>query len=171
MLIVVLKSCFWGRNYLFLGSEQKIYFTFMNYVRWPTVLIFPELRNFLWYRIFSFKTGRVWSNGNDFVTESLWHFSASSVQSLSCVQLFATPWTAACQASVSITNSRSLLKLTFLLHLLRRCSGKGLHLAMTGEPRGFSRVTAGFSCIQLCYFLIVWGQVTQLLVLVAYSVK
>ena len=24
--------------------------------------------------------------------------------------------------------------------LLRRCSGKGLHLAMTGEPRGFSRV-------------------------------
>ena len=34
-----------------------------------------------------------------------------SVQSLSCVQLFATPWTAACQASLSITNSRSLLKL------------------------------------------------------------
>ena len=31
----------------------------------------------------------------------------SSVQSLSCVQLFATPWTAACQASLSITNSRS----------------------------------------------------------------
>ena len=30
----------------------------------------------------------------------------SSVQSLSCVQLFATPWTAACQASLSITNSR-----------------------------------------------------------------
>ena len=26
--------------------------------------------------------------------------------------------------------------------LLRRCSGKGLHLAMTGEPRGFSRVAA-----------------------------
>src|SRR5574342_473136 len=29
--------------------------------------------------------------------------------------------------------------------LLRRGSGKGLHLAMTGEPRGFSRVAAGFS--------------------------
>src|SRR5574337_493322 len=29
--------------------------------------------------------------------------------------------------------------------LLRHCSGKGLHLAMTGEPRGFSRVAAGFS--------------------------
>ena len=29
--------------------------------------------------------------------------------------------------------------------LLRCCSGKGFHLAMTGEPRGFSRVVAGFS--------------------------
>ena len=35
----------------------------------------------------------------------------SSVQSLSHVQLFATPWTAAPQASLSITNSQSLLKL------------------------------------------------------------
>ena len=35
----------------------------------------------------------------------------SSVQSLSCVWLFVTPWTAASQASLSITNSRSLLKL------------------------------------------------------------
>ena len=34
----------------------------------------------------------------------------SSVQSLSCVRLFATPSTAARQASLSITNSRSLLK-------------------------------------------------------------
>ena len=34
----------------------------------------------------------------------------SSVQSLSCVQLFATPWTTARQASLSITNSWSLLK-------------------------------------------------------------
>ena len=35
----------------------------------------------------------------------------SSVQSLSHVRLFATPWIAACQASLSITNSWSLLKL------------------------------------------------------------
>ena len=35
----------------------------------------------------------------------------SSLQSLSHVQLFATPWTAARQASLSITNSWSLLKL------------------------------------------------------------
>ena len=35
----------------------------------------------------------------------------SSVQSLGGVRLFMTPWTAACQASLSITNYRSLLKL------------------------------------------------------------
>ena len=35
----------------------------------------------------------------------------SSVQSLSHDRLFATPWTAECQASLSITNSRSFLKL------------------------------------------------------------
>ena len=38
-------------------------------------------------------------------------FQFSSVQSLSCVQLLATPWTAACQASLSITNSWGLLTL------------------------------------------------------------
>ena len=38
-------------------------------------------------------------------------FQFSSVQSLSRVWLFATPWIAACQGSLSITNSRSLLKL------------------------------------------------------------
>ena len=37
--------------------------------------------------------------------------NSSSVQSLSRVQLFVTPWTAARQASLSITNSQSLLKL------------------------------------------------------------
>ena len=39
-----------------------------------------------------------------------YHFS--SVQSLSRVQLFATPWIAACQASLFITNSRSSPRLT-----------------------------------------------------------
>ena len=38
-------------------------------------------------------------------------YSVSSVQLLSHVRLFATLWTAACQASLSITNSQSLLKL------------------------------------------------------------
>ena len=41
--------------------------------------------------------------------------SISSVQSLSCVLLFVTPWTAAHQASLSITNSWSLLKLMSIM--------------------------------------------------------
>ena len=41
------------------------------------------------------------------------HYSVqfSSVQSLSCVQIFATPWTAVGQPSMSITNSQTLPKL------------------------------------------------------------
>ena len=38
-------------------------------------------------------------------------FRTGSVQSLSQVRLSATPWPAACQASLSITNSQSLLEL------------------------------------------------------------
>ena len=51
----------------------------------------------------------------------------SSVQLLSCVWLFATPWTAAHQASLSITNSWSLLKLMSIVlvmpsnHLILSC--------------------------------------------------
>ena len=41
----------------------------------------------------------------------VFNYQFSSVQLLSCVQLFATPWTAARQASLSITNSQSWLKL------------------------------------------------------------
>ena len=37
-------------------------------------------------------------------------YMLSSVQSLSHVRLFVTPWTAVCRASLSLTNSRSLLK-------------------------------------------------------------
>ena len=40
--------------------------------------------------------------------------ASQSVQSLSHVQLFATAWTEACQASLSITNSQSLLKLMLI---------------------------------------------------------
>ena len=46
----------------------------------------------------------------DYIVNSSWR-SFSSVQSLSGVWLFVTPWTTARQASLSITNSQSLLKL------------------------------------------------------------
>ena len=42
---------------------------------------------------------------------NLYWWKISSLQSLSCVQLFVTPWTAAHQASLSLTNSQSLPKL------------------------------------------------------------
>ena len=45
----------------------------------------------------------------------------SSVQLLSGIRLFVTPWTAACQASLSITNSQSLLKLMPTNHLILCC--------------------------------------------------
>ena len=56
---------------------------------------------------------------------SLCGSSFSSVQSLSCVWLFATPWAAACQASLSITNSQSVLMFIELVipynHLILCC--------------------------------------------------
>ena len=46
------------------------------------------------------RKGINWETGTDI-------FTFSSVQSLSHVQLFVNPWTTACQASLSITNSKS----------------------------------------------------------------
>ena len=50
--------------------------------------------------------------GNSYPLDLGWSIQSprGSVQSLSCVWLFATPWTSAHQASLSITNSRSLPK-------------------------------------------------------------
>ena len=50
--------------------------------------------------------------GYNWATELNWHLHQfSSVQSLSSVWLFVIPWSAACQASLSIINSLSLPKL------------------------------------------------------------
>ena len=48
------------------------------------------------------------------ITDYTYSMSFSSVQSLSCVRLFVTPWTAALQASLSHTISQSLPKSTFI---------------------------------------------------------
>ena len=42
----------------------------------------------------------------------------SSIQPLTHVWLFATPWIAACQASLSVTNSQSLLKLVSIYSMM-----------------------------------------------------
>ena len=65
-----------------------------------------------------------------------------SVQSLSRVWLFATPWTAACQASLSITNSQSLPKpmsIELVMpsnHLILYCPLDSLPLLNTSQHQG-----------------------------------
>ena len=54
-------------------------------------------------------------------------------QSLSHVQLFATPWTAACQASLSITNSWCLLKLMSIKSVM---NSPGKNTGLTFPPPG-----------------------------------
>ena len=69
----------------------------------------------------------VWLSWLCYVRMCYGYIQFSSIQSLSRVQLFATPWTAACQASLSITNSWSLPKLMSIElvmpsnHLILRC--------------------------------------------------
>ena len=58
-------------------------------------------------------------SGKEYVKTVYCHpASVSSVHLLSHVWLFVSPWTAACQASLSITNSQSLLKLTSIASLM-----------------------------------------------------
>ena len=63
----------------------------------------------------------------------------SSVQSLSHVQLSATPWTAACQASLSITNSRSLFRLTSIESVMPS-NWEGNRQEGEGSPNGGNRL-------------------------------
>ena len=63
----------------------------------------------------------------------------SSVQSLSRVQLFVTPWTAAHQASLSITNSQSLLTL-MSIQLVRPSNHFILCCPLFLQPTTFPRI-------------------------------
>ena len=70
------------------------------------------------------------------------------VQSLSHVQLFATPWTAACQASLSFTMAQSLLKLMSIESVMPSNHLILCHpflLLPSFFPRVFSRVSQFFS--------------------------
>ena len=74
--------------------------------------IFPSIRVFPNKRDLPIRLPKYWSFSISPPNEysRLISFQFSSVQSLSCVRLFATPWTAARQASLSLTNSWSLLR-------------------------------------------------------------
>ena len=77
---------------------------------------FSEWEEFCRYFLQSHSQGSYMCSGPR-VHSFLWSFphcpsvQFKSVQSLSCVQLFGTPWTAAHQASLSITNAQSLPRL------------------------------------------------------------
>ena len=70
--------------------------------------------------------------------------SVSSVQSLSHVRLFMTLWTAACQASLSITNSQSLLKLMSIESVMS-------HPAISSSTVLFSSCLQSFPSIRVFF--------------------
>ena len=86
---------------------------------WPTLCglvvcgtsSFPVLHHH-WSLLKLMSTESVMRFNHLILCHSLKPFSSFQFSSLSQVRLFATPWTAARQASLSITNSRSSLKLT-----------------------------------------------------------
>ena len=76
-------------------------------------IIFIDLSKYNWHKtLCKFKVYKVMICCKPLQTVYHKKVQFSSVHSLSHVWLFATPWTAACQASLSITNSQSILKLT-----------------------------------------------------------
>ena len=78
----------------------------------------------------------------------------SSVQLLSRVQLFVTPWIAAHQASLSITNSRSSLKLMSVESVM---PSKQSHLSLCTSPPGLQSFPASGS-FQMSQFFASGGQ-------------
>ena len=113
-------------------SVLKIYF--FSLLKLHSTYLTGHCLHFLSYQVLVLTTGnKVWNynvflyhifasgflcmesfNMKELISEKLecyFRNLLSSVQLLSCVPLFATPWTAACQAFLSITNSWSLLKL------------------------------------------------------------
>ena len=71
--------------------------------------------------------------------------SISSFQSLSRVRLFATPWTAAHQVSLSITNSQSLLKLMSVMPFNHHILCRSPHAFSLSQHQGLFQ---GVLCIR-----------------------
>ena len=83
---------------------------------WRTLKLWGKWSNLgknIWGRIFCFYI-ELYIPLNRKCLEMLKFMYSIVVQSLSCVWLFVTPWTAACQASLPFTISYSLLKLMLL---------------------------------------------------------
>ena len=84
------------------GNSERLYFWgLQNHCRW-------------WLQPWNLKTLAPWKKGYDQPRQHIKKQRHYFVRSLSHVQLFETPWTAARQASLSITSSRSLHKFMFI---------------------------------------------------------
>ena len=92
---------------IFLGIHQSPFSVFFADSSLPLSILATE------YSKLSFQNSPLSTSTSQLSSSSVLDLNVIyiSVQSLSCVGLFVTPWTAACQASLSITNSQSLLKL------------------------------------------------------------
>ena len=82
-------------------------------------------------------------------TYGVYTYKISSVQSLSRVQIFATPWTVARQASLSFTNSQSLLKLMSISSLIP-CNHLILCRPLLFPPSIFPSIRFFFNETALC---------------------
>ena len=92
--------------------SKNLYFVFYFKNWFPFYFLLERNQLFLCYRIGKL-LDHLLKKKNSLCTKlySAFQFSSVAGTELCCVWLFATPWTVACQASLSITNSWSLLKL------------------------------------------------------------
>ena len=108
-----------------LNSCQQ--FLFIEQLIWPSILSRVCYLIFMWWLILCVTLTMVPRYLIKHYYRCFFYISQSSVQSISLVRLFATPWTTACQASLSITNTWSLLKLMSIesvmpsSHLILNC--------------------------------------------------
>ena len=79
---------------------------------------FPLLFEIIWYLSFSLTSQSPSRTGQGRWCKYLYILLLFVVQSLSQVWLFVTPWTAACQASLSFTISQSLLKFISIVSVM-----------------------------------------------------
>ena len=77
------------------------------------------------------------------------HNDVVVVQSLSPARLFVTPWTAACQASLSFTISQSLLKLMSIVSVMP-CNPLILYHSLLLRPSIFPTIRVFSNELALC---------------------
>ena len=140
--IVILKSLI----ILLMNILNKLFFKFQNSFRWVEQLVWRKalqmrvencLLPLIRFPLLSFSLRRVYITTKN----QYWYIQFSSVQSLSRVWLFATPWITARQASLSITNSRSSLRFMSIQsvipssHLILCRPKFGIYSAVTNFPQ------------------------------------